>query len=213
MNNHFSFHKIKNFDNHILQSIPNYDLLFESILRISDYFKDETKVVYDIGCSTGKLLKALDFKGQKVGIDYSSNLLSKSTKEIKFIEFDLNNHFEFKDACLIFSIFTLQFLRKENRQTILNRIYNGLCQGGAFIIAEKTYTKYSMMQDIFTFSYYDYKKASFTETEILEKEKSLREILHPNTSTENLRMLRNAGFQIIESFYKYFQFEAYLCIK
>ena len=209
----FDFQTIQNFDKHILQSIPNYDLLFESILRISDYFKDNSKTIYDIGCSTGKLLKALDFKGTKIGIDNSPNLLPKSTNGIKFIEFDLNNHFKFKNACIIYSIFTLQFLKKENRQDIVNRIYNGLCKGGAFIIAEKTYTQHSIMQDIFTFSYYDYKKASFTEKDILEKEKDLRLILHPNTSSENRNMIYNAGFNTIEMFYKYFQFEAYLCIK
>lgn len=208
----FSFNTIKNFDEHILQSIPNYDLLFDSILKISEYFKDESKRIYDLGCSTGKLLKALEFKGEKIGIDNCDNLLPIDNT-IKFIKYNLNEPYKFDNACIIYSIFTLQFLRKEIRQRLINDIYKGLCLGGVFIIAEKTYTKDSMLQDIFTFSYYDYKKCSFTAEEILEKEKSLRLILHPQKSEENITMLKNAGFKTIEMFYKYFQFEGYICIK
>jgi tRNA (cmo5U34)-methyltransferase len=151
-----------------------------------------------------------------VGIDYSRNLLPENTREfdnINFVEFDLNNDYKFPNACLIFSIFTLQFLRKENRLKLLKNIYDGLCLGGALIIAEKVYIDNGMFQDIFTFSYYDYKKVSFTEKQILDKEKDLRTILKPNTTQENLYLLNMAGFQKIVMIYKYFHFEAYLCVK
>lgn len=216
----FSFNDIENFDNHILQSIPNYDILFNSILRISDYFRDESKTIYDVGCSTGNLLRyikrAENYKGKMIGIDYSRNLLPENTKEynnISFLEYDLNKSFSFDDACVIYSIFTLQFLRKESRQMVLDNIYKGLCKGGALIIAEKTYVDEGQFQDIFTFSYYDYKKASFTSEQILSKEKDLRTILKPNYSADNLDMLYRAGFSQVQMFYKFFHFEAHLAIK
>ena len=216
----FDFDTIQSFDDHILQSIPNYDILFSSILRISDYFRDKNKIIYDLGCSTGKLLTYINrvekYDGKMIGIDYSRNLLPENTKEydnISFIEANLNKPFVFSNACLIFSIFTLQFLRKEARQQLIKNVYNGLCNGGAFIIAEKTYVSEGQFQDIFTFSYYDYKKASFTPEQILSKEKDLRTILKPNYAHENIEMLHEAGFNKIQMFYKFFQFEAYLCIK
>lgn len=216
----FDFETISDFDKHILQSIPNYDILFSSILRITDYFRDFNKNIYDVGCSTGKLLKYIarveKYKGPMIGLDYSRNLLPENTREfenIKFIEQDLNKPFSFENACLIFSIFTLQFLKKESRQTVLDNIYNGLCEGGALIIAEKTYLESGQFQDIFTFSYYDYKKASFSNEEILNKEKDLRTILKPNHACENLEMLKNAGFEKVQMFYKFFMFEGILCIK
>lgn len=220
MTKKFSFDTIQSFDEHILQSIPNYDILFSSILRISDYFRDDSKIVYDVGCSTGNLLRYIqrveNYKGKMIGIDYSRNLLPENTKEyenISFIEHDLNKPFSFDDACVVYSIFTLQFLRKESRQLVLKNIYDGLCKGGALIIAEKTYLDQGMFQDIFTFSYYDYKKESFTPEQILGKEKDLRTILKPNYSKDNLDMLYSAGFQQVQMFYKFFHFEAYLCIK
>lgn len=220
MTKKFSFDTIESFDNHILQSVPNYDILFNSILRISDYFRDENKTIYDIGCSTGNLLRYIkrveNYNGKMIGIDYSRNLLPENTKEydnISFLEYDLNKPFTFENACIIFSIFTLQFLHKDSRQSLLRNIYNGLCKGGALIIAEKTYVDKGMFQDIFTFSYYDYKKESFTPEQILGKEKDLRTILKPNYAKENLNMLHTAGFQNIQMFYKYFMFEAYIAIK
>ena len=76
-NSEFSFNTITSFDDHIAKSIPQYELMIESVVRMSDYFKDEKKVVYDVGTSTGKLLKyfkrANNYQGKLVGIDNCSN--------------------------------------------------------------------------------------------------------------------------------------------
>lgn len=210
----FSFDTIENFDEHIQKSIPNYDLLFDSLLRIADYFKDDTKRIYDLGCSTGKFLQTIEFNGDKIGIDKAKHLFdAELNQKAKYISYDLNNEYIFENACLIFSIFTLQFLKKENRQRLVNNVYNGLCKGGAFIVAEKVYAANALTQEIYTFSHYDYKRSKFSEKEILEKENSLRQVLRPQTTFENIEMLHSAGFRIIEPFYKYFNFEAWLCVK
>jgi tRNA (cmo5U34)-methyltransferase len=217
MTEKFSFDTIKNFDQHILASVPNYDVLFNSILILSDYFVTNDKVVYDIGCSTGKLLKALDEKYKEmqigfVGYDNSKHLLPESTDTIKFFERDLNQRCSFENACLVFSIFTLQFLSREGRDSLVFDVYNGLNKGGAFIVTEKVYAPNGQVQDIFTSSYYDYKKQTFTEKQILDKEVDLRKILKPNTSSSNIGLLEIAGFRVYP-FFKYFNFEGYLCIK
>jgi len=212
----FSFETIENFDEHIRKSIPNYDLLIKTILRLSDYFLVEQKNVYDLGCSTGKMLIDLNFtNGYKIGYDKSISLLPKVNDEnLIFKVVDLEcEPLGLSNACIIYSLFTLQFIRKENRLSVLKEIYNGLIDGGAFFYTEKIYSRYSQTQDIFTFGYYDYKKENFSEKEILDKEKDLRLILRPKTFRENERMLYNAGFKIVEPFYKYFNFAGWLCIK
>jgi len=215
----FSFDTISNFDKHILESIPNYDVLFSSINKLTDYFRNDSKKIYDIGCSTGNLLnyiaRTTNFKGEMIGLDYSINLLPKENQfpNIQFIHYNLNNSYVFNNASIIFSIFTLQFLLKENRLKLLKSVYDGLCKGGAFIIAEKVYAEVGSIQDMFTFAYYDYKKESFTEKEILDKETDLRLILKPNTTEENLNLFNEAGFSKCYCFWKYFNFEAYICIK
>jgi len=216
----FSFNTITSFDEHIKRSIPNYEILFGSIVRLSDYFKDESKVIYDLGCSTGNLLMHLadneGYKGRMVGIDASRHLLPQNSERyptIEFVEHDLNKLYQIRNACIVYSIFTAQFIKRENRLRLIESVYEGLDDGGAFFLAEKTYTEDGIFQDMFTFSYFDYKKANFTEKEILDKERDLRTILKPNYPAENLAMLREAGFKKIAMFFKYFQFEGYLCIK
>ena len=213
----FSFETIKSFDDHILKSIPNYDLLSSSMLRLSDYFKDEKKVIYDVGCSTGLFLKTFkqvnNYQGKLVGIDISKNLLPESESGIEFVSHDLTKPYQFDNACIVYCVFILQFLPKEARLPLLRSIYEGLSKGSALFLAEKTYCDTGMFQDMFTSTYYDYKKQSFTEKEIFDKERSLRTMLKPNTRQENLDMLEEVGFKKAEIFYKYFQFEAWLCVK
>jgi tRNA (cmo5U34)-methyltransferase len=187
---------------------------------MSDYFKDDKKTIFDVGCSTGNLLRYLartkKVNGKMVGLDISRNLLPTNTREypnVEFIEHDLNTPYKFNDACIVYSIFALQFVDKASRQMILNNIYEGLCEGGALFVAEKVYCNDGMFQDIFTSTYYDYKKESFTEKEIFDKERSLRSMLKPLTREENWDMLHKAGFNKGEMFWKYFQFEGILVIK
>ena len=56
----FTFaHREEGFDEHIEKSIRGYSQLMDDVISLSRYFiEDETKVV-DIGCSTGKMTKAL----------------------------------------------------------------------------------------------------------------------------------------------------------
>ena len=216
----FSFNSIENFDDHIAKSIPNYDLMFQSIIRLSDYFKDDSKVIYDLGCSTGNLLRAFQrinsYKGKMVGLDMSRHLLPENTKEypnIKFIEQDLTKPFAFDNACIVYAMFIFQFLPKEARLPLLKSIYAGMSEGSALFFCEKVYCDSGKFQDMFTSTYHDYKKQSFTEKEIFDKERSLRTMLKPNTRQENLDMLEQAGFRKYEIFWSYFQFTAYLVIK
>jgi tRNA (cmo5U34)-methyltransferase len=65
----FSFDTIQNFDEHIDKSIPNYKLLQEAIVSLSDFVVQPNTAIVDLGCSTGKLLNAIPHNGEKIGID------------------------------------------------------------------------------------------------------------------------------------------------
>lgn len=211
----FSFDTIQNFDKHILSSIPCYSLIIENIKSFAKYFIQENTNVYDIGCSTGKLLNDLktDKKITKIGIDKSNNLLPKNTEDVSFINLDLTENFVFNNASLILSLFTLQFIPLNKRQNILNNVYNGLNKGGAFIFCEKVYSNNSKIQDIFTFNYYDFKSKTFNYDEIMAKEKDLRSIMFPLSHEENIKMLKEAGFEVYDIFIKHFNFEGIIAIK
>lgn len=209
----FSFHTIKDFDLHISQSIPNYDLLFQTVVNVAPFFLQENSVVTDLGCSTGKMLKAIPHKGRKIGIDNSANLLPASDIQHTFINQDLYTYEFSENNSFVTSIFTLQFLPVEQRASILAKVYKSLIAGGAFVWAEKVTSRSGFWEQVQTFSYYDFKRASFSSEEILDKEKSLRYLMRPLTTKTNLKMLSMAGFSDYEMLWKFHNFECWIAVK
>lgn len=214
------------FDNHIEKSIRGYTNLWDDILKMSEYFVDDYSNIVDVGCSTGKLLKAMIEQNtfaphaQYYGIEVEEDFFKTYNTDVKQY-YNLNYHrgdvrsFQFNNCNLVTSIFTLQFIPEIDRTDIIRQIYDGLNVGGAFIFAEKTAAENSRIHEMRTFTYYDYKRQNFTSDDILDKEKQLRHMMKLNTRTELVNKCATAGFQFnkIESFWQNFGFTGFIAIK
>lgn len=217
----FSFDKIGEFDEHINLSIPNYQHIWDTVKRMSSYFIQDRTCVYDLGCSTGIGLNLIrnSNKGEEnvsyIGYDISKNMLEKvENRDIVKFNGDITNPaILFPNASIVMSIFTLQFLTPAQRESVLKRVHSGLNKGGAFILCEKVYLNEGKFQDIFTFTYYDFKMQSFTSDDILGKQYALRKIMKPLSMTENEEMLRSAGFEKVQTFFQSLNFVGWVCIK
>ena len=120
----------------------------------------------------------------------------------------------FKKSDAIFSLYTLQFIEKKNRLKVLNKIYKSLNIGGMFLFSEKIRSKNSQMQDMVNDIYREWKiDQGFTAKEVILKSKSLKGVLDPNTSNDNLKMLKKVGFKKIEVISQYLNFQTILAIK
>jgi tRNA (cmo5U34)-methyltransferase len=212
MKEKFDFNTIQDFDNHILKSIPNYDVLINTILSMSEYFITKDTIIYDLGCSTGKLLKLIPYPNLKIGYD-NAKLMPQNDSEVDFKTTDLNGIFEIKNACIAYSIFTMQFLNRMSRARFCKIVYDGLNDGGAFVLCEKIYQENGMMQEVLSFSHYDYKCNHFTEEEIVKKERDLRYIMKPNTLEQNIILLQDVGFKTITTFWQSYNFIGIIAIK
>lgn len=100
----------------------------------------------------------------------------------------------------------------KDRQEVINKIYGGLNTGGAFIFSEKTFSCNPRIQDMMTFTFYDYKRKNFSDKEILDKEVQLRHMMKLNTKTELYGMLDNAGFEV-HNFWQNFNFMGAIALK
>lgn len=209
----FDFNTIEDFDNHIDKSIPNYSFLIQAIKSISDYFVTEDGVIYDIGCSTGKLLINLPYLCKKVGYDNSNLLPTKNVNNVIFLNKDVTKEIDLKNAQIIYSIFTMQFLNTISRKKVLKEIYDNLNDGGVFIICEKIYQENGKLQEILTFSHYDFKSNHFPIDEIFSKEKDLRFIMKPKTLSDNLNDLKSLGFKNVATFFQSFNFVGIVALK
>ena len=67
----FSFggNTYKNFDKHIVKSVPNYLEGHKIICQLSSFFVTNNSIVYDLGCSTGSLIKKIDQYNSSLNIN------------------------------------------------------------------------------------------------------------------------------------------------
>lgn len=203
----FTFaHREEGFDNHIEHSIRHYDTLINDVINLSRYFVEDGQNVVDIGCSTGKMLDRMMDQNKDIAPDthyvgienangFRDSMVDRMETNKKLdLRFEDIMDSDISNCCLITSIFTLQFISRQNRSRILKKIYNALNFGGAFIFSEKTMSEDPRIQDMLTFTYYDYKRQFFDSKDILDKEYSLRNMLKPNTWNELKSSLMVAGF-------------------
>ena len=213
------------FDSHIDQSVRGYSNLWTDVLKFSEYFVEDGTCVVDIGCSTGKLLKAMKeqndkfapkcfYKGIEIEEDFFPELIDED--QLKFWKGDVRS-FEWvtgaTNCSLVTSIFSLQFMPKTNRQQIIDRIYEALVKGGAFIFSEKIFSIDSQLQEMMQFCYYDYKRQFYSAEELLDKEVNLRHMMKPLTYSELIEMVEKAGFESVQPFWQNFNFVGIIAIK
>lgn len=228
----FTFaHREEGFDNHIEKSIRGYNHLHDDVINLSRYYVEDWTNVVDIGSSTGKTIEAMALQNESIaksasyiGVEVATGFKVDMEKRFRglqerlpetFFEFEFSDirHYEFYNCSLVTSLFTLQFMPPKDRKDVIRNIYNGLNEGGAFIFAEKTVADTGRFQDMFTFTYYDYKRKSFTEKDIMDKEVTLRNMLKPNTWSELEDMLHSAGFRNVQPFWRNYLFVGAIATK
>ena len=84
---------------------------------------------------------------------------------------------------------------------------------GALFIVEKVRSVDVEIHDIYSDLYYDFKRENFSTTEILDKNQSLRGVMKPITTNENIEMLKSVGFKKVDIFMKINNFVGILAIK
>mgnify|MGYP001157180377 FL=1 len=215
---------VKNFDNHIKKSVPGYDEGHDLITKLVPFFIGEngSKVV-EIGCSTGTLTKKIckltdrpDI--QFLGIDIESDMIAyaKENNNYDNCTFEVGDvkDYDISNSSVITSYYTVQFINPSIRQVIIDKIFNSLNWGGAFLFFEKVRGPDARFQDILQTLYTEYKMSQgYNEKEIIGKTLSLKGILEPFSSNANVEMLKRAGFKDINLIFKRLCFEGYLAIK
>lgn len=215
------------FDDMVNRSVPFYEEMQRMIGELSsDHYLDDTNI-YDLGCSTGATLiqmnESIPSHIQFIGIDDSPDMLEKCRQKLKEHGFerpvklevaDLNGNVRIETASVVVLCLTLQFVRPINREKLLTSIYKGMVPGGALIVVEKIIAEDSTFNRDFIKYYYDMKRRNhYSEMEISQKREALENVLIPYKLSENVIMLREAGFRQIETFFKWYNFSGIIAKK
>lgn len=212
------------------RSIPQYNVMRNSIVSLVKSVSEIKELnkfnLLDIGCSDGLMIKALTENctgGKYVGIDISEPMLSKAKNlfeneindgTVYIYNCDLRHSFPIGQFDFITSILSIQFTPIEYRQDIIQNIYNGLSDGGVFIMVEKVLGNTAMLNNLFVKEYYAMKSNNgYTEEQIDRKRLALEGVLVPVTNKWNIDLLNQVGFKQVDTFWRWMNFCGYVAIK
>lgn len=215
------------FDDMVERSVPFYNEIQRMIIELAiEHALPNTNVI-DLGCSTGTTMIGLNpyivDNIKFIGVDDSAEMLKKCEvklqqedfkREYELVQADLHEDIKIENASVVILCLTLQFVRPIYREKLLKRIFDGLVPGGVLIISEKILAEDSLFNRNFIKYYYDYKRRNqYSEMEISQKREALENVLIPYKLSENFKMLREAGFPHVETFFKWYNFSGFIAIK
>lgn len=218
------------FDDMLVRSVPFYLEQQGLIEEIAQRFASPDSLVVDLGCSTGttliRLARRLDSSIKLVGYDNSEPMLERArikaadagvSDRIVFSYGDFNQNFDalvINNASVVTICWTLQFVRPLCRDRLIRKVYQGMVDGGVLIVTDKVLTNDSNMNRFFIDFYYDFKRRNhYSEEEISKKREALENVLIPYRLDENLELFRRNGFSTVETFFQWYNFAGFLCVK
>lgn len=213
------------FERHVRDSVPFYDEIHRMVAEMSDWFLHDSSLIYDLGTSTGEGIRRIYERHKHknlrfLAVDLSKEMMEKARRkllDVPNVEFrvsDLNNPFPIENATLVLSILTLQFLKRDSRSRLLKEIFNGLVDGGAFVLVEKVVGETPKIDEMWIELHHDLKhRKSISRDEIALKARSLRGVLVPYSLQDNLRLVHETGFEEVDVFFKWYNWAGIIAIK
>ena len=215
------------FDDMVNRSVPFYEEIQRMVAELAADHARENTSIYDLGCSTGTSMilisESVNETVKFVGVDDSKAMLDKCHTKLDEAGFkhtydlelaNLNTHVKISNASVVILCLTLQFVRPINRERLIKEIFNGLEKDGVVIIVEKILAEDSSFNRDFINYYYAMKRRHhYSEMEIAQKREALENVLIPYKLSENITLLRDAGFQHCEVFFKWYNFTGIIAKK
>jgi len=176
---------VPEFDDHIRKSIPTVDAMYDLCQGVTYALSQERTRVVDLGCSTGKFLRDTLKRATTtyIGVDFVDWQWEK-TPRVTFRQEDALTFLRdggAKDTSVVLSLFTLQFMPFSKRNEVIRRVYDGLVEGGIFILAEKVHLPSAGVSEVVERSLIQWKRKNFTDAEILDKSVKLAKSMRRNT--------------------------------
>ena len=215
------------FDDMANRSIPYYQEVIYICGQLADSFIPNNGFIYDIGCATGNTLTYLaktlkDKNVNLIGFDPSESMISKAREKADVFTYGHDIVFkaetcqscDLANADMVILNYTLQFIDVEERQTMIDKIYNSLNPGGILIMSEKLRQEDKLVEKFNTKTYESFKSGNgYSFLEIANKRQALENILVPDSLSGNLDLLKRSGFSRTEILFKWLNFTTFAAFK
>lgn len=225
----FTFDKsvVEVFPDMIQRSVPGYATIISTIEQLTREFHQADSTLYDLGCSLGaatlSMRKAVTQANCKIiGIDNSAAMVDKCRAKLKAYKSDVDveilqadiSETDISNASVVVMNFTLQFLAPQQRQAMLNKIYQGLKPGGLLILSEKLRWLDQDINNVINNLHLDFKRANgYSELEISQKRSAIENVMKIDDQQTHIARLSEAGFKQASIWYQCFNFASFIGIK
>ena len=218
---------VKVFPDMIARSVPGYELVVPMIGMLARRYAHPDSRIYDLGCSLGAASLAMSLAVRADGteiiaVDNSEAMVSRCKKRVSEnsgavpIDVRLQNMLDtqIENASVVVLNFTLQFLDRDQRQTLINQIAAGMRTGGILIISEKICFENEHEQADQTAWHHDFKRTQgYSELEIAQKRNALEDVLRPETEAVHFKRMELAGLSSPRRWFQCFSFASYIAFK
>ncbi len=212
------------FDDMLDRSVPFYKEVISLINNLLALHVKQNSVIVDLGCSTANTLlyidKNIDKKLKLIGYDNSEAMLEVARKkcsaygaDIELVLADITK-VDIPKSDAIIANYMLQFIRPIKRAEFVKKIYESLNDDGVFFFSEKIIYEDKKLNKQMIDIYYEFKKSQgYSEFEIAQKREALENVLVPYTEKENTQLVKNCGFNYVETIFKWGNFVTFLAKK
>ncbi|AIR07096.1 MULTISPECIES: carboxy-S-adenosyl-L-methionine synthase CmoA [Cedecea] len=215
------------FPDMIQRSVPGYSNIISMIGMLAERFVQPHSQVYDLGCSLGaatlSVRRNIRHDSCKIiAVDNSPAMVErcrrhldafKAQTPVEVIEGDIR-HISIENASMVVLNFTLQFLEPDDRQLLLNKIWQGLKPGGALVLSEKFSFEDAEVGELLFNMHHDFKRANgYSELEISQKRSMLENVMLTDSVETHKKRLKQAGFAHAELWFQCFNFGSLVAVK
>lgn len=223
----FDEHVVEVFPDMISRSVPGYNTIIDTIGKLSQQYVQDNTHIYDLGCSLGAatlaMRKAITAKNcHIIGIDNSPAMVERCQKHVQAFKgktpVDIQQGdimlVDFNPASMMVLNFTLQFIEREQRASLLTKLADNIVPGGILVLSEKVTQTDSTCEQVVTELHHNFKRANgYSELEIAQKRTALENVMKTDTLETQIQRLKNAGFSHVAVWFQCFNFTSLIAIK
>lgn len=217
------------FTDMINRSVPGYATIVSMTGMLAERYCQPGSRVYDLGCSLGGSTLAMahhlaerDYK--LIAVDNSPAMIKRFRTSLDEEHPALADRISLEcsdikdtaiaDASVVVLNFTLQFIAQEQRQTLIQRIHDGMRPGGIVVLSEKIRFPDPALDSLFIDMYHQFKKVQgYSDMEISQKRQALENVLVPESIDQHKQRFRQAGFSSCDVWFQCFNFASLVACK
>ena len=219
------------FPDMLRRSIPGYAASIEAIGSLAARYVRAGTNCYDLGCSLGAATLAMrqgidEPACRVVAVDKAPAMIERCREivaedkrqhggetQVDVVEGDILD-IEIFNASMVVMNYTLQFLDPPDRDVMVQRIHDGLNEGGILVLSEKVVDEDEHMEQLLVDLHHEHKRRNnYSALEIARKRAALENVLIPETVAAHRARLERAGFARSAVWLRYFNFVSIIAIR